>query len=757
MNRDRLLPIAVFSLLAAATAALVLVGIGLVRQGTGTDQRESLEYRTLLTAIDEVLGLEEEMLRFETFDVRVGRRTYSIDTLVVAAAGSRLPSLGVGGYLHEELRRYNRFQRERLALAAQEPEAFERLKPFNPSLFRAYRRADGSLGVTRTAAAWNRRVPSPFRDRWTGSVRAHDADVAWSLYNDFATVPLDRDVRVTQVIEGRQRRCDFEPDGGHTYIYCLSEARTPQAIIRRLASGTPSLLAGWAATEVDGVRVEPGDSARLEPGSLLRIAPLDPVVFGEQHSGVLSSQQWINGRMRRRGNAPAPLDLVASLGRGPIDPAAPPAAGADLALTVNEGASLALTRELDAFVDDLPIPVEFATVLLARASDGGVVALAESGTRSEPGRSRLLERVVPGSAVKPLLAAAILSERPELGSLEIPARSGLIRSVGSAPLIPARQAFRTALNCGYPESGRVDLRSFLRCSNNEYAATLVLEGATTPGSSVEPVRAAGGTASPTPRFVERRVPRSTLLRSALTDGMDRLFGLSTDPTITDTRGRSRATWESLRFSDGSPTRVPFEVLPDASRPALLGHADSDATDLGLLYRYAFGAWENRWNAFDLTNAFARVVTDRRLQVSLAEHPTGSVAEPLGLAEFAWYPELLAGLAGVARDGTAGGLANRWRRAGLPSTVYAKTGTLAEEEARRGSGLYMKSLLFAVGEPAEVPGSALGCGLTGSVYLSFKDGPPDGSLPSYQVQFAERRLARFMAEYWDELGACPEGN
>jgi len=236
--------------------------------------------------------------------------------------------------------------------------------------------------------------------------------------------------------------------------------------------------------------------------------------------------------------------------------------------------------------------------------------------------------------------------------------------------------------------------------------------------------------------------------------MERLFGLSTDPTITDTRGRSRATWESLRFSDGSPTRVPYEVLPDASRPALLGHADSEATDLGLLYRYAFGAWENRWNVFDLTNAFARVVTDRRLQISLAEHSAGAFGEPLGLAEYGWYPELLAGLAGVANDGTAGGLANRWRGAGLPTTVFAKTGTLAEEEARRGSGLFMKSLLFAVGEPARGNGQTLGCGLTGSIYLSFKEGPASGRLPSYQVEFAERRLARFMAEYWDELGACP---
>ncbi len=750
MNRERVLPIAVFGLLAAATAALVLVAVGLVRQGAGGDQRESLEYQTLLTAIDEILGLENEMLRFESYERQLGARTLALDSLVIEEAGRQLPSLGAGGYLYEEVRRYNRFQRERVALAKVEPEAFERLRPYNPSLFRSYRRADGTLGVTRTAAAWNRRVPSPFRDRWTGSVRATDADSAWSLYNDFATVPLDRMVRVTQRIEGQQRRCDFEPEHGNTYIYCLSEARTPQVTVRGLGAG-PFLVAGWAATQVDGHRVEPGDSTTLEPGSLLRIDPLDPVVYGQQQAGLLSTQQWINGRMRRRSGVAPPLDMVASLGRGPIDHDTPPGPGADLELSVSEAASRALTQELDAFVAALPIPVDFATVLIARASDGGVVAIGESGTRTEPGRSRLLERVVPGSAVKPLLAAAILSERPELGRLEIPARSGLVRRVADAPAIRASEAFRTALNCGFPESGRVDLRSFIGCSNNEYAATLLLAGITAPGASEAPVRAAA-VQPPSPRFVGRSVPRRTLLRSALTDGLDHLFGLSTDPTITDTRGRSRATWTGLEFSDGAPTRVPYEVLPDASRPALLAHGDSEGTDLGLLYRYAFGAWENRWNVFDLTNGFTRVVTDRRVQVSLGSE--ASTPTPLGLSEFSWYPELLRGLSDVAGDGTASGLARRWERAGLPGTVYAKTGTLAEDEARRGSGLYMKSLLFAVGETTDGRASPLSCGFTGSVYLSFKEGPRTGRLPNYQVEFAERRLARWLAEHWEELASCP---
>ena len=115
-------------------------------------------------------------------------------------------------------------------------------------------------------------------------------------------------------------------------------------------------------------------------------------------------------------------------------------------------------------------------MVLARVPDGEIVALAEVGERRNRGRSSLLERVAPGSAVKPLLAAAILSERPELATLKIPARSGRVFSVMNLPEVPARRAFSTSLNCRVPESGRIDLRYFLRCSNNEYAASLVTAG-----------------------------------------------------------------------------------------------------------------------------------------------------------------------------------------------------------------------------------------------------------------------------------------
>ena len=65
---------------------------------------------------------------------------------------------------------------------------------------------------------------------------------------------------------------------------------------------------------------------------------------------------------------------------------------------------------------------------------------------------------------------------------------------------------------------------------------------------------------------------------------------------------------------GSPFQAPYELLPSESRPALLSPSSPEGTDLSLLYRYAYGAWENQWTLLDLTNGFARVVSDRRLQL-----------------------------------------------------------------------------------------------------------------------------------------------
>jgi hypothetical protein len=110
---------------------------------------------------------------------------------------------------------------------------------------------------------------------------------------------------------------------------------------------------------------------------------------------------------------------------------------------------------------------------------------------------------------------------------------------------------------------------------------------------------------------------------------------------------------------------------------------------------------------------------------------------------------------VATDGTARGLQPSWSELGLPPTLYAKTGTLNEPgDPTPTDDLFAKSLLFALGEPADEEPGALDCGIAGGIYIRFSQGPSSGNLPSHQVDFAQRRLGSFLRDYWARFGACP---
>ncbi len=743
-------------LVLGAAALVIWVGVASVRASRDVSVRSGLDYRTFLEALDDLTAGAGDSTLLTFHEVRIhlpsGRRV-SYDTIRITADPLAFPAFDEAGFLYDQVQVYNRFQRERAALAQEAPEWFDRLRAYNPSVFRPYRRADGSRGLTRASSAWSLRVRSPLEGDWRGEILARDVRRGQGLLSPRLAVSLRKPVLLQRRVNGRRQLCEFSPLSFEVRAYCLSEERIPQAIFR-LASREEGrardwAVAGWDDLWVDGHRVRAGDSVGIPGGTLLRLNPLEPVVFTEFWEGVLSSRQWVNGRMRRRGDLPPPLDLFAALGSTEVRNGSGASTTADIQLTVQAEASLELSEKLAEFLDRRSdLPLDFGMMVLARVPDGAIVALAEVGERRTRGRSSLLERVAPGSAVKPLLAAAILSERPELASLEIPARSGRIYSVLDLPRVPRRRGFSTTLNCAPPRDGRIDLRYFLRCSNNEYAASLVLAGVendATAGSRTQ-VPVVGG-----------RVPRGILLGSPLARGMNALFDLPTDPTIADSVGRSARSWEGLAFSDGTPAHVPFEVLPAHSRPALLPPGPSEGTELGLLYRYAYGAWENQWSLLDLTNAYARVVTDRRIQLRFfSPRDTPDSPPTLGLSGQAWYPEFLAGLEDVARDGTARQLLNSWRREDLPPLVLAKTGSLSEPgEAGPLDDLFAKSLLFAVGQGSEDNGRQMSCGLVGGLYLRFSQGPGSGNLPSHQVEFAREVLGEFLREHWEEFGGCSD--
>lgn len=773
-------------LILGTAACIVVVAVAVVRASSDTAVRPGLDYGHFLAALDDLIdGVpDSSLIRFDEVDAAVGRERVTYDTLVVVADAEAFPGFQRGGFLHDQARVYNRFQRERLALARSQPEWFERLAPHNPSIFRSYREA-GNARLSRAGAAWSLRVRSPAEEEWDGEIRARDVHRGNGLMGARVTVPLRKPVRLTRRVDGRRQLCDFTPNGIEVHAYCLSEERIPQAVFRMASeeSGPGSAQAGWIDLWVDGGRVSSGDSVPLRDGAVLGIDPLEPVVFGELWEGVLSGKQWISGRMRRTSAFAPPLDLFAALGSRASVAAPGTSSNASVDLSVSGGASIELTERLQAFIDDrVDEPLDFGIIVIGRVPDGEILAVAEVGNRRSRGRSNLLERITPGSAVKPLLAAAVLSERPELADLRIPARNGSVRSVLGLPSVPARRAFRTNLNCSAPGDGWIDLTFFLRCSNNEYAAALLAAGLAE-GLSGVPSGASNSQYELNGRRIRGERPelairgtavsRATLLRSPLSEGLSRLFDVPVDPVIADSTGRSDRVWNGLAFSDGTRVRVPYELLPTESRPALLAPDRPTETDLGLLYRYAIGAWENGWNLLDLTTGFGRVVTDRRFQLTFVPQAPASSAEAgedaldesvgstasqsaevLGLRDMAWYDDFMEGLGRVGTDGTARGLSTRWRRDGLRGTLYAKTGTLAEPgEAGPADDLFLKSLLFAVGDEAEASGGALECGIVGGMYLRFAEGPSRGSLPSHQIRFAERELGAFLRDHWEQFGVC----
>lgn len=773
MNREALVLTGVVgTLLALTVAGIAAVGHGVVRASSDPSVGPGLRYEAFLSALDELIqdAGSESLVRVDVAEARLPDRTLvAYDTLVVVADTLAFPAFRPAGFLHDQVQTYNRFQRERLALAIEEPGWFFRLQAYNPSVFRIRGSGAGGPTLSRSAEAWSLRVRSPAEEVWDGEVLARDVERGNALLGPRATIPLRAPVLLARRTNGRRHRCEFTPDGSTVQVYCLSEERIPQAVLH-LASddgGAASVRAGWTDLWVDGRRVSSGDSVPLEMGTVLGIDPLEPVVFSEYWEGVLSSKQWIGGRMRRRSVSDVPLDIFSPLGHRSATLGSVPSKTASLRLSVNSDASRVLTGMLADFVDRLPLEVASGMVVLARIPDGEIVALAEVGDRSSPGRSRILERIAPGSAVKPLLAAAVLSERPELATLEIPARAGSVSSVLGLPPVAPRRALHSALNCTPPADGWLDLEYFLRCSNNEYAASLLLagiwDGERVADGTAGRFRLGGRTLSgvrPALPLHGRSVPREVLLRSDVSEGLSALFDVAADPLIADRRGRSDAVWSGLAYSDGTAADLPREILPSASRPALLAPSFPEATELGLLYRYGFGAWENRWTILDLINGFGRIVTDRRVQLTfvpatdVASSDATSAPEALGLGGHAWYPRLLRGLERVAVDGTAPGLLRGFRRAGLPQAVYAKTGTLAEPGGPGpADDLYLKSLLLAVGKAVPEEGGRLSCGLVAGLHLRFREGPRSGNLPSYQLDFAGEELARFLAEEWEGLGVC----
>jgi hypothetical protein len=753
--------------MAVAAAFLVYAGVAVVRAGALPGAGESgagagLSYRALAAELGEALreAPAESLLRVDSATVVLAGRPERVDSLVIIADTTRFPSLREGGFLRDQVALYNGFQRWRSEVGGLRAEWFDSLAALNPSVFRIdYRPRDGPA-VARVPTVYSLRLPSPFEDAWRVRVVSREQWTSPGLISRSARVLLRQNVAVPIEIDGRRHECRIERRNSTVRFYCKSLLQTPQLTMRLDSTLPPRGVAraGWASFQYDGAAVQRGDSTAVVTGGLLTIKGLEPSVFTQYQPGLISAMQWINGRARRVRSGPAVLQFLGQLG------SRPPADGArgeelTVRLSVDGALSTELSDALTAYTTG--IPVDFASVMLANAATGEIVGIGEAGARSNPDRTNLMRPVNVGSAIKPVLAAAILSERPELAGLEMGAVDGPVESVFGLPT----GGFHSALLCGMPAGGWIDLSYFIRCSNNQYAAALVLAGLseTTPeGRTVlaegvsAPFRLRGATYTDRrPRIpLDRagRVPRDWAVSTPLASGLLRLFDVAADPTVSDEVSRTSAVWRDLRYSNGTAVRVPWELLPEESRPALVGRKAS-GTSPALLAAYGYGGWENQWTLLDLTQAFGRILTDRKLSLTFV--PAASTTPPqapgLGIARLSWYRTLTGALGEVGETGTAAGLNDRWRAIpGEKGVVFAKTGTLAEAD----DSLFVRTVVFGLGRDEAATGAALDCGLLGVVYFKFRQRPVANSpLVAYHTDFARVQLTPIIKRHWSRLNAC----
>jgi hypothetical protein len=261
-------------------------------------------------------------------------------------------------------------------------------------------------------------------------------------------------------------------------------------------------------------------------------------------------------------------------------------------------------------------------------------------------------------------------------------------------------------------------------------------------------------------------------------------------------GRDSSVWQGLKDDRYNPVRVPLGLWPEQSRLALMrGSRPATARQLAM---FSVGAAENRVTTIDLTEAFARLVTDRRIGLTFVPTSTGRASFPaMGLSKYSWYQVFIGGLHDVGTIGTAKGTQAAVAQQLSPNLLfYGKSGTLNApphvRQLRRVDTIMVngmpvartlaftdtvvppvvaKTLLFTVGarssragksgvslasqvqgdsSPVNV-GGAIDCGVVGTIYFRLRRNPPH--VESLATDFANERLWKLLRKNWQRLKVC----
>ena len=790
--------------LGGVLGAFGVVVAGLHSAAYDHDARGPLLYRALEQELAAGLEPSDSSLRRAIVvgedSVTLRRRwesmTIRFDTLAIVDTGQS-PSLREGGFVADHVQRYNTIQRRRVRdVQDQFARRGARFGPLvdlrekeNPSVFRTrVRFVDDSSGdryrstLSSRAATTGMRVASPFESRREVMITARQAT------ERFAFVGLDTTVTLAGrgITPGGRRGCVFLVREDSAGIQCRKPgAARPELLMALDRRGHPGTLKMFRRDSVfyDGKLVPHRQSLSIRRGGVFRLPsrvlgqPGEPMALEQTVSGILAGTQWVNGRVVWRQNSdwdtPIARQLVSASGFGLMSALSTPRV---VPLSLDEQLSRELQAAMEAFIKAQPQArdLAFSVGVIANLSSGEILAAPEVNHRYADAPSSVLRSVNVGSAIKPLLAAAALTTLPELATLQIRNPGGRVTELWGYPL---SSDFETGARCPV---GWIDLRRFLECSSNVYAASLVSAGLQ-PRSNrrVALEERAGAGYRLNAREESSRQPRlplerdlaihpESLFASALSHGLDELFGITTSLEEVSVDNGDSTVWEGLADATGNSIRVPAGLWPERSRVGLV-HQGRRST-LRQLAAVAIGAGEARLTPIDLTQAFGRLVSDRPLVLRFAPADTASAPLPnQGLRAQRWYPTFLSGLRAVGETGTAAGTSATVRRTlGANVVFFGKTGTLNSSASRRARStgasangqpdggptvdpVVATTLVFAVGTMPR-NGDALSCGFVGTIY--FRLNREVDRVEPLATAFANQWVWPILRKHWSRLGDCP---
>jgi hypothetical protein len=818
----------------------VALGATLPHYTLSSTARRGLTYDTLFAELHDALIDEPDRplrraIRAVQVDALVpapkGYTVVTFDTL--AADPTVYPSLAPGGFLHDEIDRFNTFQRERLDAVRRGRltggSVMDLRAAENPSIFRTEIRAldDGrgerdSIVLAERAVPYGLRVPSPFDAARLVAVTTRE----WSRTLGWISPKGAQSVRANGTVPGVPP-CPFRAVKDSVYVECTAPGSPFAQLVLRFPdrlgeTGTATLFTS-ERTLYDGSQLPSRRSVPIGTGGMfqfhsraltVRRARPEPVILEWTLGGTLGGTQWINGRIRWQPSVSRRSPFVRQLASAAGFAASVELEGGrNIPLSLDEGLTDDLQGELDDFVHRTrrgapqvgTSDIAFATIVLASAKTGEVLGVAEYGPPAASGGSWLLKPVNVGSAIKPLLAAAALMQRPELATLEVRNDATTMYDVWGLPL---GKGFESGASCPL---GWINLRQFLSCSSNRYSAALV-------AAALEPASARGLPdleSAPGVTFrlngqthvgqrphlaLDRnhQIRADTLNGSVLAAGLFALDSLNTSLELAaqlGREGRDSSVWMHLRDDRFNPVRVPVGLWPEQSRLAMMrGNRPATARQLAM---FSVGAAENRVTTLDLTQAFARLITDRRFGLTFVPANGRESFPTLALSKYSWYPAFIGGLHDVGTIGTAKGTQAAIAQQLSPSlTFYGKSGTLNAPPhvrvLRRTDTVTVngapvartltftdtvvppvvaKTLLFALGaryartgktasrrdtgdvakQQVQESGGAIDCGVVGTIYFRLRRNPPH--VESLATDFANERLWRLLRKNWQRLKVC----